>query len=324
MNDWLLLSFDILILFILLGLAWLTCNTKEIKRGVTLFVAFGLLLAVIWARLKAPDLALAEAIIGAGISGALLLKAMRDYTEQTSLSSETSRFYVWGINAASLALFVLLAWGLWHALERSDGVRLAENVLITTPESGVSHPVTAVLLNFRAYDTLLELAVVFTAVLVVLAMGTKQRDFGKGEPILIAMVRWLAPILIVTSGYLLWVGAHAPGGAFQAGAMLAAAFILMSMTGVRVDSMLNDSSMRWLLVIGIGVFTITGIVMLLINGHFLAYSKELAKMLILLIEAAATLSIAAALTLAYLGGMPKPQQKTQSAVKIDKTEEGTS
>lgn len=321
MNEWLLLSFDILVLLILLGLAWLTCNTREIKRGVTLFVAFGLLLAVIWARLKAPDLALAEAIIGAGISGALLLKAMPDYTQQPSRFQEVSRLYIWGINVASLALFVVLAWGLWHALERSDGVRLAESVLTTTPESGVSHPVTAVLLNFRAYDTLLELAVVFTAVLVVLAMGSKQRGVAKGETMLSAMVRWLAPVLIVMSGYLLWVGAHAPGGAFQAGAMLAAAFILMVMSGIRVNNMLNESSLRWLLVAGIGVFTLIGLSMLLTNGHFLAYSKDLAKVLILLIEAAATVSIAAALALAYLGSIPKPQQSMQSAVSAEKTEE---
>lgn len=324
MSEWLLLSFDILLLLILLALAWLACNTREIKRAVTLFVAFGLLLAVIWARLKAPDLALAEAIIGAGISGALLLKAMRDYTEQPGLPAEKTRSYVWGINVLSLALFAILAWGLWHALERSDGIRLAEKVLATTPESGVSHPVTAVLLNFRAYDTLLELAVVFTAVLVVLSLGSKQRHFLGSETLLNSMVRWLAPILIVTSGYLLWVGAHAPGGAFQAGALLAAAFILMLMSGVRVDTMLGGTSLRWLLVAGIGVFTITGLVMLLINGHFLAYSEDLAKVLIVLIEAAATLSIAAALTLAYLGSMPKSQQTADSEVEANKVEGGAS
>jgi multisubunit Na+/H+ antiporter MnhB subunit len=40
---------------------------------VVLFIAFGLLLALAWVRLGAPDVALAEAAIGAGITGTLLL-----------------------------------------------------------------------------------------------------------------------------------------------------------------------------------------------------------------------------------------------------------
>src|SRR5210317_599372 len=71
--------FDITLVLLLLALAWNTCSTRDVMRAVTLFIAMGLLLAIIWARLKAPDLALAEAVIGAGISGALLLSAIRDY-----------------------------------------------------------------------------------------------------------------------------------------------------------------------------------------------------------------------------------------------------
>jgi multisubunit Na+/H+ antiporter MnhB subunit len=44
------------------------------------------------------------------------------------------------------------------------------------PESGVDHPVTAVLLNFRSYDTLLEIAVLLLAVVVALALREAQPD----------------------------------------------------------------------------------------------------------------------------------------------------
>ena len=40
---------------------------REPRRAVILFIAFGLLLALVWARLRAPDVALAEAAIGAGL-----------------------------------------------------------------------------------------------------------------------------------------------------------------------------------------------------------------------------------------------------------------
>jgi energy-converting hydrogenase B subunit D len=45
-------------------------------HAVVLFIVFGLLMALAWARLGAPDIALAEAAIGAGLTGALLLDAV--------------------------------------------------------------------------------------------------------------------------------------------------------------------------------------------------------------------------------------------------------
>jgi len=67
--------FDGLLLLILVWVAWqaLTEREGELFRAVVLFIAFGLLLAVAWVRLKAPDIALAEAAIGAGVTGSLLL-----------------------------------------------------------------------------------------------------------------------------------------------------------------------------------------------------------------------------------------------------------
>jgi uncharacterized MnhB-related membrane protein len=49
---------------------------RALFRAVVVFVSFGLLLALAWARLGAPDLAIAEAAIGAGVTGALLLDAL--------------------------------------------------------------------------------------------------------------------------------------------------------------------------------------------------------------------------------------------------------
>lgn len=73
----LLLTFDLLLTLGILGLAVAALTSRSARRGVILFIAFGLLLALVWARLRAPDLALAEAAIGAGLSGALMLAAAR-------------------------------------------------------------------------------------------------------------------------------------------------------------------------------------------------------------------------------------------------------
>ena len=101
--------FDSMLVLLLLALAWTTCSTQDVMRAVTLFIAMGLLLAVIWARLKAPDLALAEAVIGAGISGALLLSAIRDYPAKLTVSHRTPLIRGM-INLFTIALTILMSW----------------------------------------------------------------------------------------------------------------------------------------------------------------------------------------------------------------------
>jgi len=68
--------FDLLIAGTLAWVAWRTLVTAELFKSVVLFIVFGLLMALAWVRLAAPDIALAEAAIGAGLTGALLLDAV--------------------------------------------------------------------------------------------------------------------------------------------------------------------------------------------------------------------------------------------------------
>lgn len=67
---------DVLIALALVWIAWRVLATELLFKSVVLFIAFGLLMALAWVRLAAPDIALAEAAIGAGLTGALLLDAV--------------------------------------------------------------------------------------------------------------------------------------------------------------------------------------------------------------------------------------------------------
>jgi energy-converting hydrogenase B subunit D len=66
---------DLLLAGLIVALAWRLLADDDLLRGATLFVAFGLFVAVAWARLDAPDIALAEAAIGSVITGVLVLEA---------------------------------------------------------------------------------------------------------------------------------------------------------------------------------------------------------------------------------------------------------
>ncbi|MET0066916.1 MAG: hydrogen gas-evolving membrane-bound hydrogenase subunit E [Candidatus Thiodiazotropha sp.] len=295
---------DLLLVTMLIGLGWATVSSTDLKRAVALFIAFGLLLSVAWARLRAPDLALAEAALGAGLSGALLLAALRDEPSAGDIRKDLPFWQRSLVDLLTVALALPLAWVLWSVLSEPAPSPLAERALSALDRSGVSNPVTAVLLNYRAYDTLLELVVVLAAVLGVVSLGRERPGYRQAGPVLSSLVRWLVPLLILAAGYLLWVGAHAPGGAFQAGATLAAASVMLRLSGADRAGLPVGLALRASLSAGVGLFLLVGLGLMGAGQGFLHYPPAWSGGLILLIESAATLAIAAALGLAYLGGRP--------------------
>lgn len=182
-------------------------------------------------------------------------------------------------------------------------VRLSEEVLMQIGASGVTHPVTAVLLNFRGYDTLLEVMVLLLALLGVLAqMGKQKREnppagFYLNEPrmqVLLWLARVLVPLMVLVAGYLLWAGGHQPGGAFQAGAVLAAAGVLLNLSGLLPSWMGPAWNLRAGLVSGLLVFLLIAAAVMTTTaspGLLLQYPPASAGMLILLVETGLTLSL---------------------------------
>ena len=174
--------------------------------------------------------------------------------------------------------------------------------------SGAENPVTAVLLNFRGYDTLLEIAVLAAALIGVWALGPAPRiKETTPSPVLLGMNSVLIPLAPVICAYLLWVGKSEPGGAFQAGAVLAAAGVLFILSGRRPSLQLPDAPMRWSATVGLAVFVGVGVGVMGQGRRFLEYPVDLAGGLILFIETAATLSIAVILAGLFIGGRPEDE-----------------
>ena len=69
--------FDLLLALTLVGLAWTALTAKDIFKAIVLFISFGMLMAVAWLRLQAVDIALAEAAIGAGLTGAIFIMTIK-------------------------------------------------------------------------------------------------------------------------------------------------------------------------------------------------------------------------------------------------------
>ncbi len=308
--------FDSLIGLGLLWLTWKALTTPDLFKAIVLFITFGLLLTLAWVRLDAPDIALAEAAIGAGLTGALLLAALAKLRSTNPLikvvePSIKQKPKVSSIQWGPAVVSLLVAVGLGNAVLSlpSYAPGLSLEVSEKLDSSGVSNPVTAVMLNFRGYDTLLEMIVLLVALVGVWSIGSlaKSRE-DRPDIVLDNLSRFLTPLLILVAAYLLWIGAHAPGGAFQAGSVLGAAGVLLLLTGWRLQAGFSALPLRLLLVAGSGTFVAMAVFTLLVEGQLLKFPIMQAGIFILLIETAATISIGITLAALFLGGNPIPKK----------------
>lgn len=70
-----------------------TCVTRNLMVSLIIYMAYSVIMSIIWGMLEAPDLAITEAAVGAGISGILLfltLKKIRDLKVSDSNEKETA------------------------------------------------------------------------------------------------------------------------------------------------------------------------------------------------------------------------------------------
>jgi multisubunit Na+/H+ antiporter MnhB subunit len=206
-----------------------------------------------------------------------------------------------------MAVLVLgtLTWALIQLPEAPSA--LAGEAREALTRSGVANPVTAVLLNYRSYDTLLEVGVLLLSVVAVWSLRSipPSARYRPAGPVLGALLRLLLPLLVLTGAYLLWIGAFAPGGAFQGGALLGGAIVLALLGGL-VGRRLAERSglLRTGLWVGLAVFVAVGLAVMLPGGRFLEYPAGRAGVLILLIEAATMISIGLTLGCLFYGGRP--------------------
>ena len=64
-------AFRLILLSGLVICAVATALTKNLKQAVIIYMAYSVIMSVIWILLESPDLAITEAAVGAGITGIL-------------------------------------------------------------------------------------------------------------------------------------------------------------------------------------------------------------------------------------------------------------
>lgn len=281
------------------------------------FLGLGVVMSLVWLRLGSVDVALAEAALGSGLLSAVLVwLAVRSPAPHDTADSagspgtgrSTRKNPAWfqpAVGVVAGAVIATVAASVWLRVEHTLPA-WQEPLADHLPDTGVSHEITAVLLSFRAYDTLLESAVLMIAGVTAMALG---RDGGlsparhrvpAAPPPLRSFVRWVAPGLVLLGLWLLFAGSSDSGGAFQSGAVLAGVLILLRTAGVP----LGRITLRWLrplLIVGVIVFVLAGALAVMLGNAWLGWDPEWSFAAMLSVEIALTAGITAGLYMLFLG-----------------------
>ncbi|MEA1887646.1 MAG: Na(+)/H(+) antiporter subunit B [Bacteroidota bacterium] len=139
--------------------------------------------------------------------------------------------------------------------------------------TGAVNIVTSVVVGYRAFDTLGEVTVLFTAAIglgALFGLYRRKETEMKTEPASLIVntgCRFLFPIILLVGIYIFLHGHLTPGGGFQGGAIIASAFLLVYL-GCRGKRITENVSK---VVEGLGglIFIIMGIIGLTIGKDFL-------------------------------------------------------
>jgi multisubunit Na+/H+ antiporter MnhB subunit len=305
---------DLMLALLAAGLAVRLLLTREAFEAVVLFVAFGLALTLVWVRLGAVDVALAEAALGAGVTGALLVNTLRRLELETPDWLRPREGGALGVAGAAACAAAAGAAGVLAIRSPRAAEPLGAVVAGPLSRTGLESPVTGVLLDLRAYDTLLEVAVLMAAMVAVWALergrpAVPLRVTAVEEPVLAAMVRRIVPLTVMTAVYLAWVGSYAPGGAFQAGSLLAGSAVLLMAAGLIRPYPRRALTARVLVAGGLIAFTLAALVTGALTGSMLRWTAGAGPVWILTLEAVLTVSIAAVLAELFVDVPAEPVER---------------
>lgn len=170
---------DIFLFVMIIVLAVLALWVRDLLAAVPLLSAFSLVVAVMFAGLEAVDVAFVEAVLGAGLTGLLLLLLIRATGERADGRVRAKvRWSGLPLIAAFLAVMIYASGGL---PDRGDPASPAttgvarEYLERSVPDTKTVNVVTAVLADFRSQDTLGEVVVIFTAGTAVLLILSGMR-----------------------------------------------------------------------------------------------------------------------------------------------------
>ena len=266
------------VFFVLALVALGVVGTIRNRRRMTVILFLGcggFGIAGLFALYGAPDLAITQLLVE---TLTLVLFALAIYglpRLEVVRSSAGDRFLPIALSVTMGIVFTLLTLkALDLNIHDPVSLEIAER---SYPEAYGRNVVNVILVDFRALDTLGEVAVLVVAALGVAAMlpapasGLVSRTLARQRSaVLLASARYTVPAMLVFSLYILLRGHNEPGGGFSGGLIASMALILSHLAQPDRSLMVARQRPYRLAAAGLLIAAISGLPGLLGEGSFLA------------------------------------------------------
>jgi multicomponent Na+:H+ antiporter subunit B len=273
----LVLPLSLLLIISVLELA----RVRDLLTVVVLLSVYSGIVAVSFAVLGAVDVSYTEAVVGSSISTILLMLLLsRVDPYELSPGGRLQRVTA-GLTAAGVAL--VLFYGML-ALPRFGDPDAPPSTHVSpyytensVRDSNTPNTVTAVLTDYRGFDTLIETVVVLTAALAcMLVIGAGRAKRSVVRPFASLMLsNFLGPLIASLQLFLFYVimhGHYSPGGAFQGGTLLACSFILPLLANAQgAFVVIGPRTAIVMAVLGVIIFAGVGVTSMLVGRPLLDY-----------------------------------------------------
>ncbi|OJH31588.1 Na(+)/H(+) antiporter subunit A [Wolbachia endosymbiont of Armadillidium vulgare] len=168
---------NLILLLLLLTVTIFIVLSKHLVVSAVLMCVFSSLIALIYLIMNAPDVAITEASVGAGLSTVFTFAALSLIkNHEVNLSHSPITLFFMLVLTACLSYFMIQLPG-FGSHDAPVHLHVAPYYIENTEKAtGIANIVTAVLASFRGYDTFGETIVVFTAALCVILKEEKEGD----------------------------------------------------------------------------------------------------------------------------------------------------
>ena len=279
-----ILPVEVLLMVLVVILAFVALWIRDLISAVIVFGAYSFLMCLIWAGMGAVDVAFTEAAVGAGVSTVLFIAILFNTTRRIKFNPmDISTKIFAGIICSIVGWLLYLGvsdlpgWGdPYSPVNRVVSSYYVENAYKDTK---VPNLVTAVLADYRGFDTMFETCVVFIAVLGIFTLLKRKESNGDVDQLNDSLVirvasRFMVPFIQLFGLYVVAHGHYSPGGGFQGGVILGASLILLAMAYDMefVQRFLTMKNMLSFASLGVLIFAGWGLVPVFLGHHFLDYS----------------------------------------------------
>jgi multicomponent Na+:H+ antiporter subunit B len=247
---------------------------REAVRLIINFGVFSLITAGCFLVLAAPDVAMAQIVVGV-FSTIIFLVALEKHYSITRPSAPKEKKSLKVLRYLLPACFVTILAVLFVAFMPNSAGDFALKELYTTrfhTEVGGENAVTAIYLGYRVYDTLFEALMLLLGVIAIIHLSCHRKITAEKEkpsgihdsPIAGVTVRLICPLLLLCSIYIIVNGHITPGGGFVGGVMAASFFVCRYMIyhiyDIRIDKVLTIEKLAFIVLMGLAAaFVFAGI-----------------------------------------------------------------